>query len=87
VWDNFDPRLKKPVSDRSVITLSSDVNYRHFEISLNKMERAPADLRFDFDPNTPKAFANFSPGLELATTLGNHTTIFLNPVRVITAHA
>jgi hypothetical protein len=51
-------------------------------------------------PNTPKAFANFSPiflrrrrslisaqGWSAATTLGNVTRIPLNPERVIPAHA
>jgi hypothetical protein len=27
-------------------------------------------MQFDFGMTTPKALANFSPGLELATTLG-----------------
>src|SRR6201989_3621212 len=32
--------------------------------------------------NTPKAFANFSPRLELATTLGTNSKIALNHERV-----
>jgi hypothetical protein len=28
-------------------------------------------MQFDFGMTTPKALANFSPGLELATTLGH----------------
>ena len=31
---------------------------------------------------TPKALANFSPGLELATTLGFKIEVVLNPERV-----
>jgi hypothetical protein len=35
---------------------------------------------------TPKAFANFSPGLELATTLGAIEKSSLNPERVRHVH-
>src|SRR5215208_5303071 len=34
---------------------------------------------------TPKAFANFSPGLDLATTLGINSKVGFNPERVSAA--
>ncbi len=87
----FDGQLGPAV--KQVKQLAVDSVYQHspgFKVSLIAQRRDPCRALSELNqhaPNTPKAFANLSPGLERSDNPGIAIPAVTNPERVSAAHA